>query len=302
VQLATTLHLFVKVSPDPTLALLMAEGNPDGGDVESMVEKNFGKDSRERYISVAQAIKLVPQQCKENARQLREFMEGAEAAIKSTHPEDHELILKLIIARIEGEVKEKLLTKADRNTWSQIKEMLEENYAVKTLGRDTENWDDYRQEYDGMVEWEARLSQVEITVATLRREIRDLEARKYSHQVEGGLELIDKSVADTKNKRIEIVVRTEQGESTSKNQNPKISIRSTKLGLHQNSKEKRQECQLYTMKCFGCGEPGHLIKNCQKSICCFRCGRKGHTARNCSKADKCSVCCKREPKQTEFYM
>jgi hypothetical protein len=89
----------------------MAEGNPDEGNVESMIEEDLDKDSGERYISVAQAIKLVPRQCTEDGRQTREFIEGAEAAIKSTNPKDHELILELIAARTQGEVKKKIIGK-----------------------------------------------------------------------------------------------------------------------------------------------------------------------------------------------
>ena len=38
-------------------------------------------------------------------------------------------------------------------------------------------------------------------------------------------------------------------------------------------------------KCFNCGRPGHLARNCRSSarmaVECFRCGQQGHIARNC---------------------
>jgi hypothetical protein len=123
---------------------------------------------------------------------------------------------------------EKLSTKVDKNTWPQVKEILEEDYMIKVWRCDTEGWDNYRQEHDGMAKWEARLSQAEIEIATLRREIRDLEVGKCNHQIKEETGSVNESAIDTRNKRIEIVVKTEQGESTSTKRNPKTSIRPTK--------------------------------------------------------------------------
>jgi hypothetical protein len=44
---------------------------------------------------------------------LREFIEGAEAAIEVTHPRQHELVLKFIIVKIQGDAKDKLLARAE---------------------------------------------------------------------------------------------------------------------------------------------------------------------------------------------
>jgi hypothetical protein len=43
-------------------------------------------------------------------RKLREFIEGAEAAIAVTHPEKREL-LKFIVAKIQADAKDKLLAR-----------------------------------------------------------------------------------------------------------------------------------------------------------------------------------------------
>jgi hypothetical protein len=98
-----------------------------------MADEKPDRVNVERYISVTQAIKLIPRLFKGSSRQLREFIESAEAAIESTHPEKHELVLKLIIAKIQGDVKDELLIKVEKNTWTQVKGILEENYLVKRI-------------------------------------------------------------------------------------------------------------------------------------------------------------------------
>jgi hypothetical protein len=80
-------------------------------------------------MSVTQAVKLIPKPFEGNPRQLREFTEGAEAAIEVVPPGKHELILKFIVAKIQGDAKDKLLARVERDTWPQIKGILEENYS-----------------------------------------------------------------------------------------------------------------------------------------------------------------------------
>ena len=83
------------------------------------------------YISVTQAVKLIPRPFEGNPKQLREFIEGVESALEVIHPVKQELLLKFVVAKIQGEAKDKLLARVERNTWNQIKGILEENYLVK---------------------------------------------------------------------------------------------------------------------------------------------------------------------------
>jgi hypothetical protein len=72
------------------------------------------------FISVVQAVKLIPKNFEGNPKQLREFCQGVEAAIQVVHPTKHPLLLKFIESKITCEAKDRLLAR-----------FLEENYAVK---------------------------------------------------------------------------------------------------------------------------------------------------------------------------
>ena len=63
----------------------------------------------DNYISVIQAVKLIPFSFDGNPKQLREFTEGVEAAIEVVHPNKQPLLLKFIESKITGDAKSKLL-------------------------------------------------------------------------------------------------------------------------------------------------------------------------------------------------
>jgi hypothetical protein len=271
------------------------------------------RDNEGAYMSVTQAVKLIPKPFEGNPRQLREFIEGAEAAIEVVPPEKHELILKFIIAKIQGDAKDKLLARVERNTWPQIKGILEENYSVRrTLEYYTGTLFSSRQgPTETVAQWGARLD----TVATdLRREVRQrlgiLEEREHGHYVEGGLKLITEFlkgifVAGLKDERIKVIVKTKgeegslaqlietaiQEECELRSQRYRANVGPTTSWYHRGAKQERQGFQaplvkreigvVIVTKCFGCGKPGHLIKDCQKLVQCSRCGRRGHEARDC---------------------
>jgi hypothetical protein len=83
------------------------------------------------YISVVQAVKLIHRDFDGNPKHLREFCEGMESARQVVHPTKYPLLLKFIESKITGEAKDRLLVRTERNSWEQVKAILEENYAVK---------------------------------------------------------------------------------------------------------------------------------------------------------------------------
>jgi hypothetical protein len=90
-------------------------------------------DEETEYISVVQAVKLILKSFDGIPKQLREFCEEVEAARLVVYPTKHPLLLKFIESKITREAKDRLLAREGRNTWEQIKSILEENYTVRTL-------------------------------------------------------------------------------------------------------------------------------------------------------------------------
>ena len=92
---------------------------------------NEGDELEVNYISVVQAIKLIPRTFDGNPKLLREFIEGADAAVEVVDPNHQQLLLKFIESKIVGDAKDRLLARTERNTWIQVKAILEENFSVR---------------------------------------------------------------------------------------------------------------------------------------------------------------------------
>jgi hypothetical protein len=88
-------------------------------------------DEESKYISVAQAARLISENFTGNPKELREFCEGVESARQVVHPSKYHLLLKFVESKITGEAKDRLLARTERNSWEDIRSILEENYAVK---------------------------------------------------------------------------------------------------------------------------------------------------------------------------
>jgi hypothetical protein len=88
-------------------------------------------DEETEYISVVQAVKLIPKGFDGNPKCLCEFCEGVEAARQVVHPLKQPMLLKFIESKITREARDRLLATTERHTWEQIKAIFEENYAVK---------------------------------------------------------------------------------------------------------------------------------------------------------------------------
>jgi hypothetical protein len=179
-------------------------------------------DEGNTFITVAQAVKLIPRSFEENPRQLREFIEGVEAAIEVVRPDQRDLLLKFVVAKIQGDAKDKLLARVERHTWKQIKGILEENYLVKrTLEYYTGLLFNSRQApSETVAQWGARLDRLAMDLRTeAKQRLHTLEVQDHEQYVEGGLKLIGEFlkgtfIAGLKDESIRVIVKA-KGEDNS---------------------------------------------------------------------------------------
>ncbi|XP_049861881.1 uncharacterized protein LOC126355563 [Schistocerca gregaria] len=84
-----------------------------------------------QYISVSDALKLLPQPFDGNKFQLIDLLDNCDSAFELVAPEQHNVLLKFIKARIVGAARSKLLVRDLTTTWSDVRATLVENYACK---------------------------------------------------------------------------------------------------------------------------------------------------------------------------
>ncbi|KAJ4425611.1 hypothetical protein ANN_27807 [Periplaneta americana] len=96
-----------------------------------MADDDRSEDESNDFVSVAQAIKLIPKPFDGNPKFLREFCEAVESAREVVAPAKQQLLLKFVESKITGEAKDRLLARTARNSWAEVKAILEENYSVR---------------------------------------------------------------------------------------------------------------------------------------------------------------------------
>jgi hypothetical protein len=175
-------------------------------------------DDENEYISVVQAVKLIPKSFDGNPKCLREIFEGVEAAKHVMHPTKHPLLLKFVESKITGEAKDRLLARSERNTWEQIKAILEENYAVKrTLEYYASLLFTAKQgSNETVAQWGSRIDNMGLD---LIREAKNRIEKINPNAIEGGVILVSEFmkgtfVAGLKDDRVKYIVKT-RGEEES---------------------------------------------------------------------------------------
>jgi hypothetical protein len=245
-------------------------------------------DDETEYISVAQAVKLISKNFDGNPKDLREFCEGVESAREVVHPTKQGLLLKFVESKITGEAKARLLARNERNTWDQIKAILEENYAVKrTLEYYASMLFTAKQGTgESVAQWGSKIDSMGID---LMREAR-LRIEKVSpHAVEGGTILISEFmkgsfIAGLKDERIKYIVKA-RGEEDSLAQlvetalQEESEIQSMRFkgnqgnstwtgagysGRRDHRPQIKREVNMTSTKCFVCQRTGHIARFCSE--------------------------------------
>jgi hypothetical protein len=265
-------------------------------------------DDENEYISVVQAVKLIPKSFDGNPKQLREFCEGVKAARLVVHPTKYPLLLKFIESKITGEAKDRLLAREGRDSWEQVKAILEEIYAVRrTLEYyagalfTSRQWPN-----ETVAQWGSRIDSMGIDIM---REARARIEKTNPRAVEGGsilvLEFMKGSfVAGLNDDRVKYIVKAKgekeslaqlvetalQEESELKSQKYKGNSPWPNTGY---SGYVRRDCRpqikrevnvVISVKCYNCQEEGHMMRDCKKNPRCGTCRKAGHVSRHCRAA------------------
>ena len=255
-------------------------------------------EDENEYISVVQAVKLIPKSFDGNPKCLREFCEGVEAARQVVHPTKYPLLLKFIESKITGEAKDRLLARAERNTWEQVKAILEENYAVK---RTLEYYASLlftakQSNSETVAQWGSRIDNMGLD---LMREAKNRIKKTNPNAIEGGVILVSEFmkgtfVAGLKDDRIKYIVKA-RGEEDSLAQ-----LVETALQEESEVKSQRIKGNFGNLTWPHPGNIGNLRRdykpqikrevNVVTSMKCFKCQRAGHKARDCRNKPTCSTC------------
>jgi hypothetical protein len=239
------------------------------------------------------------------------LLRGVEAAIGVVHTDKQGLLLKFVVAKIQGDAKDKLLARVERNTWGQIRSILEENYLVKrTLEYYTALLFSSRQgPSENLAQWGARLDHIAMEA---RHRLLLLEIKDNEQYVEGGLKLTGEFLEGTfisglKDERIRVIVKAKGGDDSlaqiietaiqeeselrsqryrNPHQNPQwylriLPVKQERVGRNYPSGSQEPPIMREVMatsvvrNCYNCLKPGHIARNCNSVSQCLQCGNKG---------------------------
>ena len=167
-----------------------------------------------------------------------------ESARQVVHPNKQPLLLKFIESKITGEAKDRLLARSERNTWAQVKAILEENYAVKRTLEYYASLLFTAKQGNGetVAQWGSRIDNMGLD---LMREAKSRIEKLNPNAIEGGVILVSEFmkgtfVAGLKDDRIKCIVKA-KGEEESLAKLMETALQEESEVMSQKFKDKQQE-------------------------------------------------------------
>ena len=244
-----------------------------------------------RYISVPEAMQLIPKQFTGNPAELREFIRNEEAAYEVAEPANYCLLFKFVCAKIGGEAKTKLLARTHVNNWKQAKAVLEEIYSLRrTLDYYVHKAFNSKKRLNETVsQWGA---QMDIMCGDLQRAARKhMEDLAWSGEKrEGAGDITDLLIRacfiqGLYDERIKTMVKTKRGINSPMAQLVEVALEEESAIRSEHFwRNPTEQEQLGNQR----NKDVHWVRNEHKEVRvatqgCHRCHKKGHIARNCGK-------------------
>lgn len=250
----------------------------------------------QEYCSIGEAMKLVSSPFDGDKKKLREFLDNVDVAFELVKPAFHVKLLKFVKAKITGDARSKLMVRDLSDTWSQVKQILEENYATKrTLDYYACRMFNAKQLRDeSIASWGSRID-------SLQTDLREAAGRVCKQdEITGAVGLINHLgkacfVQGLANDRIQTIVRS-RGEKILLSTAIEISLEEESAILSAKERSGSSGTAHSVARCQNCNKTGHTANKCflrkdtrlearnVKTIAgvkCFNCGRLGHMARDC---------------------
>ena len=261
-----------------------------------------------RYITVPQAIQLIPKPFDGNPAELREFVQNVESTYEVVDPQDYELLFKFVCAKVAGEAKTKLLTRTHLYNWEQARAVLEENYSVRrTLDYHVHKAFTSKQgQSESITQWGVRMDYI---CGELQRAARKhMEDLAWTNEKRGGCgDIIDlliracfiqglyderiKTMVKTKGcintpmaRLVEIALEEECAIKSERfrKQYPERGQFMQKGSRHiMKVKSEPTEVRSTTIVCYRCQQDGHRSSQCRNPPSCRKCKKVGHETKNC---------------------